>query len=167
MIAPWSGPLAKLSQTPLEMTRADPSPTGLPLSLLLLRLGIAIVMGFWTADKILNPDHAGAVFKNFYGLGGVGNEALLVIGLIQAVIVLAFAVGFFKTATYAAVLLMHSVSTLSSWRQYLDPFENLLFLAAWPMLAACVALFLMRRHDRLLVFSNPRSSRGQKRAAGD
>ena len=126
-----------------------PSPA-LPLSLLLLRIGITIVMGFWTIDKIINPDHAGAVFKNFYGLGAVGDQAFLIIGIVQGLIVLAFAAGLFKTITYGAILVMHSISTLSSWRQYLDPFENLLFLAAWPMLAACLALFLMRDHDRLL-----------------
>lgn len=137
--------------------RTESSPATLPVSLFLLRLGIAIVMGFWTIDKIINPDHAGAVFKNFYGLGAVGDQALLVIGIVQGLIVLAFAAGLFKTVTYGAILLMHSVSTLSSWRQYLDPFENLLFLAAWPMLAACVALFLMRDHDRLLAFGRLRS----------
>lgn len=133
--------------------RTEPSPAALPISLLLLRIGITIVMGFWTIDKIINPDHAGAVFKNFYGLGGVGDQALLVIAAVEGLIVLAFAAGMFKTITYGAVLLMHSVSTLSSWRQYLEPFDNLLFLAAWPMLAACVALFLMRDHDRLLAWS--------------
>lgn len=42
------------------------------------------------------------------------------------------------------VLLLHGISTLSSYRQYLDPFNNLLFFAAWPMLAACFALYLLR-----------------------
>lgn len=135
--------------------RTEPSPAALPLSLLLLRLGVALVMGFWTADKIINPDHAGAVFKNFYGLGAVGEQALFAIGVVEGLIVLAFLAGLFKTITYGAVLLMHMVSTISSWRQYLEPFDNLLFFAAWPMLAACVALFLMRDHDRLLACSRP------------
>ncbi len=139
------------------MTQTRPAPAALPLSLLLLRIGITIVMGVWTVDKIINPEHAAAVFKNFYGLAALGDQAFLVIGIIQGLIVLAFAAGLFKTVTYGAILLMHSVSTLSSWRQYLDPFENLLFLAAWPMLAACVALFLMRDHDRLLVFGSQRT----------
>jgi len=135
------------------MIKTESLPAALPISLLFLRLGVAIVMGFWTLDKIINPDHAGAVFKNFYGLGAIGDQALLGIGLIQALIVLAFTAGVFKTISYGAVLLMHTVSTLSSWKQYLDPFENLLFLAAWPMLAACVTLFLMRDYDKLLAFS--------------
>lgn len=122
----------------------------LPLSLLLLRLGVGVVMAMWTIDKIINPDHAQAVFTNFYGLGGLENGAFLIIGLLQALVVLAFIAGAFRTISYGLILLMHTVSTLSSWKQYLDGFENLLFFAAWPMLAACVALFLLRRHDRLL-----------------
>lgn len=137
------------------MMKTESLPATLPFSLLLLRIGITIVMGFWTVDKIVNPEHAGAVFKNFYGLGPMGDQVLLVIGIAQGLIVLAFAAGLFKTVTYGAICLMHSVSTLSSWRQYLDPFDNLLFLAAWPMLAACLSLFLMRDHDRLLSFQTP------------
>lgn len=129
------------------MIKQPARPPRLAISLLLLRLGIAIVMGFWTADKMLNPDHAEAVFSNFYGLEGFGAQAFLLIGMGQALIVTAFTVGLFKTFSYAAVLLMHAVSTFSSWRQYADPFENLLFFAAWPMLTACIALFLLRQYD--------------------
>ncbi len=125
-------------------------PSQLPFCLLLLRLGVAVVMAFWTADKFLNPDHAGAVFSNFYGLEGLGNQTFLLIGGVQAVIVLAFTIGLFRTFSYAAVLLMHTVSTLSSWRQYAEPFDNLLFLAAWPMLAACITLFVLRRQDEYI-----------------
>jgi putative oxidoreductase len=39
------------------------------------------------------------------------------------------------------------VSTFSSFRQYFDPFENLLFFAAWPMLAAIYALYSLRDLD--------------------
>lgn len=136
----------------------EPAPKALPISLLLLRVGIATVMLFWTADKILNPDHARGVFSNFYGLSGLGDAALVAMGIIQAVLVISFLAGAFKTISYGAVLLMHTVSTLSSWRQYLEPFDNLLFFAAWPMLAACVALFLMRDYDRLLAFEDKKRS---------
>jgi len=122
----------------------------LPLSLLLLRLSVGLVMAMWTLDKILNPDHAGAVFSNFYGFDALGPEIMLAIGLAQGVIVIAFVAGARRTLSYGAVLAMHAISTLASWRQYLEAFDNLLFFAAWPMLAACVALFLLRRHDALL-----------------
>lgn len=122
----------------------------LDLSLLLLRLGVGLVMAMWTADKFVNPDHTSAVMQNFYGLPALSSEVFVVVGIIQAVIVLLFVAGAFRAFSYGAVLLMHAGSTLSSWRQYLDGFDNLLFFAAWPMLAACVALFLLRAHDRLL-----------------
>lgn len=122
----------------------------LPISLLLLRLGIGLVMAMWTIDKIINPDHAGAVFSNFYGLEAIGSEVLLAIGLAQGVIVIVFVAGALRTLSYGTVLMMHALSTLASWRQYFDAFENLLFFAAWPMLAASISLFLLRRADTLL-----------------
>lgn len=117
--------------------------TALPL----LRLGVFIVMFVWTLDKFLNPQHSAAVFANFYGLEGLGGTVLALIGVLQLLVVLAFVAGFLKRYSYGLVLLMHSISTLSSWQQYLDPFNNLLFFAAWPMLAACVALYMLRDLD--------------------
>ncbi len=89
----------------------------LPLSLLLLRLGIGVVMAMWTIDKIINPQHAQAVFTNFYGVSGLENGGFLVIGLLQGLVVLAFIAGAFRTISYGLVSLMHAVSTFSSYRQ--------------------------------------------------
>ncbi|HWJ38201.1 MAG TPA: hypothetical protein VNR86_05515 [Sphingomicrobium sp.] len=142
------------------MTRHPQYPAQLPICLLVLRLGVAMVMLFWTADKFVNPHHAGGVFGHFYGLEGLGSAAFVAIGSIEALIVLAFTVGLFRTFSYAAVLLMHAESTHSSWRQYAEPFDNLLFLAAWPMLAACITLFLLRRYDQFAL-----DGRRQRRTA--
>lgn len=116
-------------------------------ALLLLRLGVFIVMIMWTLDKFINPEHSGAVFNNFYGLGGLSDTAFIVIGALQLLVVLAFVAGFMKRYSYGLVLVLHAVSTLASWQQYLDPFNNLLFFAAWPMLAACIALYMLRDLD--------------------
>lgn len=121
----------------------------LGLSLFSLRLGIFVVMFFWTLDKFINPGHAAKVFAGFYGVENAGETFLAIIASIQMAVVLAFLAGALKTWTYGLVLLMHTVSTLSSWRQYMEPFDNLLFFAAWPMLAACLALFLLREQDQL------------------
>ena len=121
----------------------------LPVSLLLLRLSLGLVMMVWAFDKILNPSHGAAVFEGFYGLAGVGEPVVHVIGVIQALIILGFLVGFAKTWTYGAVLFMHAVTTLVSWSAYLDPLKNILFFSAWPMLAALVTLFLLRKEDRI------------------
>lgn len=119
------------------------------LPLLLLRLSVFLVMLMWTLDKLLNPDHAGAVFARFYGLEGVGPALLAAVALAELALLVAFVAGVAKRWSYGLVAVFHAISTLSSWRQYLDPWENLLFFAAWPMLAACVALFLLRDLDTL------------------
>ncbi|MEL7797933.1 MAG: hypothetical protein HRT85_11830 [Idiomarina sp.] len=122
----------------------------LPWALLLLRLGIFIVMFVWALDKLLNPGHTAAVFEGFYGISGLSGTIATILGVLQILLCLAFLAGFWKTVTYGIIMVMHGVSTLSSFPQYIDAFNNLLFFAAWPMLAACVALFMLREHDTKL-----------------
>jgi len=75
---------------------------------------------------------------------------------VELIIILGFAAGFMKRWTYGLVTLLHAVSTLASFGKYVEPFSNLLFFAAWPMLAACVALYLLRDSDTLLVVAKNR-----------
>jgi len=123
----------------------------LEISLFALRLGVFAVLAMWVADKFINPAHGSAVFAGFYGVAGVGTGVVQGLGVLQGLVVLAFVLGLVRTWSYAAVLLMHAASTLLSFPRYLDPWQgaNLLFFAAWPMLAACLALFLLRDRDRL------------------
>ncbi len=118
-------------------------------SLLMIRAGIATVFLMWTIDKFINPGHAAAVFKKFYMIPSLSNVAAYVIGGMQMVIILAFLAGYLRTWTYGIVLGLHAISTFSSWGKYIDPwtYPNLLFFAAIPMLAACVALWLLRDLD--------------------
>lgn len=44
------------------------------------------------------------------------------------------------------VLIVHEISRLSSWKRYSVDL-GLLFFAAWPMLAACFALYYLRDLD--------------------
>lgn len=141
------------------MINPSSTPRHLPLSLFLIRASVVLMLAPWIADKFINPGHAVGVFEKFYGLGGVAETLVLGIGVVQVAILLAFAVGALRFWSYGLVLLMHAGSTLSSWKQYLNPYDgsNLLFFAAWPMLAALIALFLLREHDTLLsVGRNPR-----------
>lgn len=118
-------------------------------SLLSLRLSIFVVMMVWTIDKFINPQHAQAVYAKFYLISGLSDTILLLIGAAELLLLLAFVLGFQKTLSYGVVLALHAVSTLSSYKQYLAPYDgaNILFFAAWPMLAACLALFLLREQD--------------------
>lgn len=124
----------------------------LPWALLILRVGIFVVMFVWALDKFINPAHTAAVFEGFYGISGLSSTLAAVLGALQVILCLAFLVGLWKTVTYGLILALHAVSTFSSFPQYIDAFNNLLFFAAWPMLAACLALFLLREHDTKLSF---------------
>ena len=110
-------------------------------ALFILRLGVFIVMFMWTIDKFINPEHAARVFETFYFISGAGDLAFYIIG--------AFVGAYKRQYSYLAVLIMHAISTLSSFGRYLDPWTspNLLFFAAWPMLAAIFALYYLRDLD--------------------
>ncbi|MDE2085613.1 MAG: hypothetical protein KGK06_09075 [Xanthomonadaceae bacterium] len=122
----------------------------LGLALLLMRLSVFLVMLMWTLDKFLRPAHAAGVFEHFYTMGGLGSTVFYLLGALELLLLLVFVAGLAQRFSYGVVLVLHAVSTLSAWRQYLHPQEgmNLLFFAAWPMLAACLALYLLRGHDR-------------------
>ena len=126
----------------------------LQLSLLFLRLSVFLVMFMWTIDKFINPEHAAKVYESFYHIAGLQSVVMYGIAIVEMIILLLFLAGFQKKYTYGAVLIFHAVSTLTSFKQYLAPFEGpaLLFFAAWPMLAACLTLFLLRDQDRILSF---------------
>lgn len=121
------------------------------LSLLLLRVGVFIVMFVWTLDKFVHPEHAAKVYGKFYLIQGLDPSIFSVIGAVELVIIVGFLIGFQKKWTYGIVLVLHAVSTLSAYQLYFSPFQNLLFFAAWPMLAACFALFYLRDMDRMWV----------------
>ncbi|MFT6068058.1 MAG: hypothetical protein ACJAT2_002158 [Bacteriovoracaceae bacterium] len=125
-------------------------------SLLALRYGVFIVMFVWTVDKFLNPVHTGKVFQKFYLIEGLSSAFSYTLGALQLALVLGFILGFKKRLTYGAILLMHTISTFSSYEMYLNPWSQgkLLFFAAWPMLAAIYALYLMREEDTLLTIGN-------------
>lgn len=120
-------------------------------SLLMLRLGVFVVMLMWTLDKFVNPEHTAKVFSAFYGVDWLNQHLSAVIGVFELLLILAFVAGLWRRWTYAGVLIIHAASTFMSYEQYMDAFDNLLFFAAWPMLAACLALYWLRDWDTLLV----------------
>ena len=122
----------------------------LPLALLLLRVGVFVVMLVWTLDKLVHPEHAAKVYQKYYLLAGLEPAVFYAIGVIELVIIIGFLLGFLKRWTYGMVLVLHAISTLATFGNYLTPFSNLLYFAAWPMLAACFALYYLRDADTLL-----------------
>lgn len=122
----------------------------LPVSLLALRLTVFLVMLVWTLDKFIDVEHAASVYQHFYFIGGLGASVMYVIGAIELIIVLGFLLGIAKRWTYGAVLVFHAVSTFASFPMYFDLQNGRLFFAAWPMLAACLTLYLLRDRDTLM-----------------
>ncbi|MBT6326748.1 MAG: hypothetical protein HOJ35_12335 [Bdellovibrionales bacterium] len=119
--------------------------------LFILRVGIFIVMFIWTLDKFVRPEHTSAVFQKFYLMPALSNTISYFIGAIQSLVVFGFIIGFKKKFTYGTILILHSVSTLSSYSQYFHPWDGagILFFAAWPMLASIIALYKLRSYDTL------------------
>ncbi|MDD8059459.1 MULTISPECIES: hypothetical protein [Shewanella] len=131
----------------MQTTLTSDVESKLQWSLLSLRLGVFLVMLVWTLDKFVNPGHSMKIFEKFYGIGGVNEIAAYIMGGLQLLLVIAFVLGIKKRLTYGVIFLMHGASTLSAFNQYIDAFNNLLFFAAWPMWAACFALYLLREQD--------------------
>ena len=125
--------------------------SNIELSLLLLRLSVFIVMLVWTIDKFTNPAHGAAILEGFYSISGAGESILMAMGAAELVLILAFVAGMWKKYTYGIVMILNGLTTFSSWKQYLD--MNLLFFAAWPLLAASVALYLLRDLDNKCTLS--------------
>ena len=141
-----------------------PATHRLPVVLLLLRLSVFVVMLMWTLDKFVRPAHAATICKTFYRLPLSAPSLFYLLGGLELVLLVGFVVGVQKRLTYGAVTVLHGVSTVSTFSQYLAPFQgtNLLFYAAWPMLAACVTLYALRDLDTLGVveqWSRPRGDR--------
>jgi putative oxidoreductase len=121
-------------------------------SLLGARLSVFLVFLMWTIDKFVRPSHAVGVFESYYGVGGTDGLIPVLAGL-EMLLLVAFVLGLARRFSYGAVLLLHAGSTLSAWAQYFAPFDgpNLLFFAAWPMLAACAALYALRDYDAFTI----------------
>jgi len=125
----------------------------LPIALLILRLGLGAFLLLFGIDKLVAPATTVEVVVQFYGLI-VSHGVVFAAGALEILLGLAFLAGWRKTLSYGLALLLHAVSTLATYRELLAPFgANHLFLAAVPVLAAFIALFLLRRHDTLMLWS--------------
>ena len=126
----------------------------LGIGLALIRISTGIFFLVWSIEKILYPEVIQKVFSRFYLLD-ISPTVSVAIGIIQTLIILAFMAGLFKIWTYGAILGMHAVSTLSTYKELFNPYEppNHLFWAAVPTLAALIALFLLRKEDNMFVIS--------------
>jgi putative oxidoreductase len=129
----------------------------LELALMLIRLSAAAFFLVWSIEKILMPEKQQGVFEAFY-FSSSSESVIVALGVAPTAVVLAFAAGLFRFFTYGAAVLMHGASTLSTWGRLIDPYAggNHLFWAAVPVLAALIALFILRDRDGLLAWGGAR-----------
>ena len=130
----------------------------LKIGLFLIRLSTGIFFLVWSVEKLIFPEVTQKIFSRFYMME-ISPTVAYGIGIIQTLIILAFMAGLFKLWTYGAILGMHAVSTLSTYKELINPYEppNHLFWAAVPLLAALIALFLLRKEDTLLTVAAKQS----------
>lgn len=123
----------------------------LEISLAIVRLTTAFFLIIWALDKIIGTPAAMKTVSKYYMTIDSGT-IIIAMGVAQLILVLAFAAGLFKTMSYGAVLLMHTVSVVSSIPVYMNPLArpNILFWAGLPTLAAILLLFILRKRDKLL-----------------
>jgi putative oxidoreductase len=139
----------------------------LRISLFLLRFTISWFLLQWAVEKMISPGVTSKIFAVFYKVP-LDVSVAPAIGVIQAIVVLAFLAGFMRTWSYALVTLIHGVSTLATWRSLILPFaegSNHLFTTAVPVLAACVVLFYLRDQDTLFSIDARRAAHAKGQIA--
>ena len=110
----------------------------LAASLVILRLTIAAFFGVWASLKFYRPDWFENVFTTMYGLDFVKRDASPYVGIAQMVLLALFAIGLWRTFSYASLALMQGAGVLGStpnWMNFTN-YPNNLIWAAIPALGA-------------------------------
>ncbi|BAU49258.1 membrane protein [Sulfurifustis variabilis] len=120
------------------------------LGLLVLRLGLGAFLLLFGIDKLVAPYTTVEVFARYYDFTDMPPSAAYIAGVLEIALAVAILAGIRQTWSYGLGLLVHAVSTLATYEELLSPFgDNHLYLAAIPVLAGFVSLFLLRRYDVL------------------
>ncbi len=123
------------------------------IALAILRLSLAAFLMLWGVEKFVLPEATVRIWGSFYGVQ-IGRAIVPVIGLLEGALAIAIGLGFWRRVSYGLGTIVHGISVLSTWRQLVDPWgllsggpPNHLFLAGLPVLAAFIALYLLRARD--------------------
>ena len=120
-----------------------------PQALLVLRVTLALFFGQWGIEKFMHPELAAAIFDHFYGLL-ISVLSSYLFGAVELLLAACLLFGVAKTVAYGALIALHGVTVVVSWRQLMHPWAavpNHLFIASVPLLGALIALYLLREHD--------------------
>jgi len=117
--------------------------------LAVLRLGLGLFLLLWGIDKLVSPDSTVKIFEMFYMMP-IDVSIAQVVGVVEILFSLALMAGVWKKYTYGLAIIIHGISTASTYKQLAAPFgKNHLFIAGIPVLAGFIALYLLRDQDTL------------------
>lgn len=145
----------------------------LEIALFIIRITSAIFLGLWATLKFIRPEWTQNIFKGAYRLKEFGLETLPVeasyaLGGAQILIVLAFALGMWRSWTYGLMVLMSAAGVMGSLGSYINfneqgeliaaytKYPRNLMLTAIPTLGGLIALFMLRDFDNFLTLSRRR-----------
>ncbi len=121
-------------------------------ALAILRAGLGVFLLVWGLEKFVIPAQSVAIYGYFYGIPA--SEALAYgLGSLELLLALAIVAGAFRRLSYGIGLLVHFATTVATSRLIVDPWGLIsgepqhLYFAAVPVLAAFIALYLLRDLD--------------------
>src|SRR5207253_11069947 len=87
----------------------------IPFALLVLRFFLAIFLLQWSIEKLILPNAAAGIARNFYGVT-LAVPASYALGVAELILSLALILGFYRTISYGLSLLVHTVTVIVIWR---------------------------------------------------
>lgn len=120
-----------------------------PWTLPILRVSMGVFLAMWGLDKWFATEGSMGIFSHFYGLD-VGTLVVRTAGTLEIALGIALAVGLFPLVTAWIQLVVNAISTLTSWKQIIDPWGALglteggshLFLASIVLMSVSVVLVI-------------------------
>lgn len=118
-----------------------------------MRVSLGFFLLLWGVDKLMASDSTVKIFEVFYKLP-IDAGIAYGVGVVEILLAVAIMVGLWKRWSYGIGMILHGISTISTYKQLLDPFgKNHLFIAAIPVLGAFIGLYLLRDKDNWLAVS--------------
>ena len=127
------------------------------VTLLFLRVSVALLVLIWGVDKIVDVDHAIAVSDRFY-LGLFSFQGLVpILGVAQCAIALLGLVGLYRSIVDPLMTLINFGTLLAVRSSIIDPWgwflegTNNLFFPSLTVFAACLVLLAFRKEETLVL----------------
>ncbi|MBI3453225.1 MAG: DoxX family membrane protein [Rhodospirillales bacterium] len=124
------------------------------LALLAIRLAAGYFLLVWGASKIVIPEQTQALFAYFYGIN-LGEALPYALGSAQLAVAAGIVLGFQRRIVYGLGFLIHGTTVLITAKFWLFPLviEDGIpiyrsYVTSLPALAAFIALYAFRDHDR-------------------